>query len=147
MPTRITHFLHDNIVAPDVPPALGTAFAAADVHVHDLTAALPDFQKNKANFRGIVEGIHIRVENIAGGAAKVTMRLCADADGDFVLVPDTEADIAVGLTTADSGCVAFKVGLPIFQVLGGPGNGELFLFAKLDAGTADYAQSCITWTE
>jgi hypothetical protein len=31
--------------------------------------------------------------------------------------------------------------------LGGPGNGELYLFAKVDAGTPSFAQSCVTWQE
>jgi len=146
MPTRITNFLHDSIVAPDVPPALGTSFSTADVHVHDMTAYLPVFQKDGANFRGIVEGIHIRLTDIVT-ATKVTVRLCADSTGDFTLVPDVEATLVPGLTTATSGCAAFSVGIPIFQPLSAPGNGDLYLFAKVDAGSADMAQSCITWRE
>jgi len=39
------------------------------------------------------------------------------------------------------------VRLPLFQILNAPGNGNLYLFAKLDAGTATFAQACITWHE
>lgn len=147
MPTRIMNFLHDSVVTPDVPPILGTSFNVADIHVHDLQAMLVEFQRQNRNFYGIVEGIHVRVDNIAGGAAKITLRLCLDPDGDFSVVPDVSADLAPGVTTTDSGCAAVSVQLPLFQILGGPGNGNLYLFAKLDAGTADFTGSCITWRE
>ena len=141
----VTHFIHDSVVAPAVVPALGTSFDVADVHVHDLQTKLPEFMSAR-NFRGIVAGIHVRLTDIVT-ATKATLRLCADPEGDFTLVPDVEATLATGITTTDSGCVAVKVDLPLFQVLGGPGNGSLYLFAKVDAGSANFAQSCITWQE
>lgn len=144
MPTRITNFLHDSVVTGA--QTLGTAFDVADVHAHDLQAGLPSFQKNSRNYRGIVEGIHIRLTS-AAGASKVTVRICADAAGDDVLVPDTEADLVAGVTTAATKCAAFSVGLPLFQLLSNPGNGTLYLFAKVDATTAVFAHSVITWRE
>ena len=148
MPTRITHFLHDSIQTGS--QSLGTAFDTADVHVHDMTEYLPAMQKSAANFRGIVAGIHVRLTNPgAPSATKVTIRVCADADGDYTLVPDTEATLVAGVTTTTAQCAAFKVDIPIFQVLAGPGNGNLYLFAKVDnaATVPVFAQSCITWTE
>jgi hypothetical protein len=146
MPTRITNFLHDSLQTGL--QVLGTSFNTADVHVHDLTATLPDFQRTGRNFYGIVEGIHVRLTS-AGSPTKVTIRVCADADGDYTLVPDTEATLVAGVTTATSKCAAFSVGIPIFQILGGPGNGSLYLFAKVDDGTGNpvLAQTCITWRE
>jgi len=146
MPTRITNFLHDSLQTGA--QVLGTSFDTADVHVHDLTATLPDFQRTGRNFYGIVEGIHVRLTS-AGSPTKVTIRVCADADGDYTLVPDTEATLVAGVTTATSKCAAFSVGIPIFQILAGPGNGSLYLFAKVDDGTGNpvLAQTCITWRE
>jgi hypothetical protein len=146
MPTRITNFLHDSLQTGV--QVLGTSFNTADVHVHDLTATLPDFQRTGRNFYGIVEGIHVRLTS-AGSPTKVTIRVCADADGDYTLVPDTEATLVAGVTTATSKCAAFSVGIPIFQILAGPGNGSLYLFAKVDDGTGNpvLAQTCITWRE
>jgi hypothetical protein len=146
MPTRITNFLHDSLQTGA--QVLGTSFNTADVHVHDLTATLPDFQRTGRNFYGIVEGIHVRLTS-AGSPTKVTIRVCADADGDYTLVPDTEATLVAGVTTATSKCAAFSVGIPIFQILAGPGNGSLYLFAKVDDGTGNpvLAQTCITWRE
>ena len=145
MPARMRHFLHDSVQAPAPAPVLGTAFATADVHVHNLTDGAVPFLAER-NFQGIVNGIHVRLTNI-GAATTVTIRVCADPDGDFALVPDTEADIVPGITTATSACAAFKVDLPLFQILAGPGNGNLYLFAKVDAGTPNFAQSCVTWRE
>ena len=146
MPTRITNFLHDSLQTGA--QVLGTSFNTSDVHVHDLTATLPDFQRTGRNFYGIVEGIHVRLTS-AGSPTKVTIRVCADADGDYTLVPDTEATLVAGVTTATAKCAAFSVGIPIFQILGGPGNGSLYLFAKVDDGTGNpvLAQTCITWRE
>jgi hypothetical protein len=143
MPSKITNFLHDSFVVPGTAPSLGTAFATADVHVHDMAATLPAFQK-AGNFSGIVEGIHIRLTNLAGGAAKVTIRVCLDPNLDISIVPDTTADLAIGVTTATDGCAAFSVGIPIFQVLTGT---TLYLAAHVDAGTAAFSASCITWRE
>ena len=146
MPTRITNFLHDSLQTGA--QVLGTSFNTAGVHVHDLTATLPDFQRTGRNFYGIVEGIHVRLTS-AGSPTKVTIRVCADADGDYTLVPDTEATLVAGVTTATSKCAAFSVGIPIFQILAGPGNGSLYLFAKVEDGTGNpvLAQTCITWRE
>lgn len=146
MPSHIVHFLHDSVQAPAVPPVLGTAFDVADVHVHNLQAKLITPIQLNRNFKGIVNGIHVRLTNI-GAATKLTIRLCADPEGDFTLVPDTEATLVPGVTTATAACAAFKVDLPLFQILAGPGNGNLYLFAKVDAGTPNFAQSCITWQE
>lgn len=150
MPTRITNFIHDSVVEPDSAPVLGNAFDAADVHNHDLQASLPAMQRNKRNFQGIVEGIHVRL--VSGGApsaTKVTIRVCADAAGNLTLVPDTTADLVAGIGDANTQCAAFSVGIPLFQILAGPGNGNLYLFAKVDNATTapTFAQSCITWRE
>ena len=146
MPTRITNFLHDSIQTGA--QVLGTAFDVNDVHIHDMTEGLPDFQRTGRNFYGIVEGIHIRLTS-ATSPTKVTIRLCADASGDLVLIPDTEADLVAGITTGSSKCAAYSVRLPIFQILNSPGNGSLYLFAKVDNATGNpvMAQSCITWRE
>jgi len=145
MPTRITHFLHDSTVTGS--ETLGTTFDTADVHVHDLQAFLPAFQKDARNYRGLVEGIHVRLTVASGAPTKVTIRLCSDAAGDIVLVPDTEATLVGGITTSATKSAAYSVKIPLFQRLNAPGNGSLYLFAKVDAGTATFSESSITWME
>ena len=144
MPTRITNFIHDSVEAPDTAPSLGTAFATADVHVHDMTGELPAF-KGAGLYHGIVDAIFVKLTS-ASTPTKVTIRLCLDANGDEVVVPDTEADLVAGITTATEKCAAFSVRLPVFQLFSAT-NRNLYLFAKVDSGTATFAQSVITWRE
>lgn len=143
MPTKITNFIHDSTVTGS--QVLGSSFSLADVHAHDLTATLPAFQKG-ANYRGIVGGLYVLLTS-AGTPTKVTIRICADAAGDEVLIPDTEATLVAGITTATTKSAAFSVKLPVYQVDGGPGNGTLYVFAKVDAPSAVMAKTTITWTE
>lgn len=143
MPARIRTFFHDSLVVPSPVPVLGTTFDLADVHVHDLLVDAVQYLK-PGPFDNRIESIHVRLTNIAGGATKCTLRLCADAAGDYTLIPDVTATLVTGITTANSGCIAVEVGIPVFQIFGGS---TFYLFAKLDAGTANFAQSCITWSE
>jgi hypothetical protein len=133
MATKITHFLHHSPVTGT--EAVGTAFSLTAVHAHDLLADLPDSMR-AVNFRGIINGLQI-VLTSATSATKVTIRLCEDAAGDIVLVPDTEADLVAGITTASTKCAMFKVDMPLWQDLAGPGNGTLYLFAKVDNATSN----------
>ncbi len=144
MPTRITNFIHDSVEAPDTAPSLGTAFATADVHVHDMTGELPAF-KGAGLYHGIVDAIFVKLTS-ASTPTKVTIRLCLDANGDEVVVPDTEADLVAGITTAATKCAVFSVGIPIVQLFDSTKR-NLYLFAKVDSGTADVEQSVITWRE
>ena len=146
MPTRITHFLHYN----DVTGAqvLTTSFDLNNKHTHDLTAYLPPFQRDASNFFGIVNAIEILLTS-ATSATKCTIRVCKDAAGDVVIVPDTEADLVAGITTGGTKSAVFKVDIPIRQDLASPGNGILYLFIKVDDATsgAVFTGSQITWQE
>jgi hypothetical protein len=147
MAQPIRHFLHDSIVTGS--QALGTSFNTSDVHAHDLFANFPPMF-SQANYRGIVEGIHIRLTSASSpSAAKVTVRVCCDAAGDHVIVPDTQAELVAGVSDANKQCAAFSVGLPLFQPLSSPGNSTLYVFAKVDnAGTAPtMTETTITWRE
>lgn len=139
MPAHTSFAISDSVQVPGTAPVLGTAFAAADVHAHDMTLLQPN---PAAPFRGWVESIHIRLENVVS-ATKVTVRLCLDAAGDYTVVPDVECPLAPGITTTDSACAAVSVGIPVFGAL--LDTTTLYLFAKLDAGSADWQASCITW--
>ena len=148
MPTRITHFLHHNPITGS--QVLGTSFTTGNVHVHDLHDGVAPLIAAKKNFFGIVDSIQVVLTNlggVGGPPSKVTIRLCEDAAGDIVIVPDTEADLVTGITTNTTGNAVFKVGTIIRQDLGGPGNGTLYLFVKVDTGTATFAGSECFWQE
>jgi len=144
MATRITHFLHSSRVTGA--QTLGTSFDVADVHVHDLTEGQAPIVTNKRNWYGILEGIQVKLTS-AGTAATCTIRLCADAAGDEVLIPDTDATLVAGITTATTKSAAYSVHLPLFQLLDFPGNGSLYLFCKVDADTPTMAETVLTWSE
>lgn len=147
MPAHIVHMKHHSPVLGT--QVVGTAFALAAVHAHDLTAGLVKPRRESANFFGIVDSIQVLLDTLAGVPAptKVTIRLCEDAAGDICLVPDTEADLAIGLSTATVGSAVFKAQTIMRQDLGGPGNGTLYLFVKVDAGSARFLGSEIFWQE
>jgi hypothetical protein len=69
MATRITHFLHSNTVTGA--QVLGTAFSAADVHIHDLSSGQAPIITNSRNWYGILEGIFIKLTS-AGSPTTVT---------------------------------------------------------------------------
>ena len=78
-----------------------------------------------------LEGIWVRLTGISGaGVTKVTIKVTSDEAGDIIIIPDTEAEIARGLTTTNSGFAVFKVDLDYI-------NGQdMYFFAKTNSGTA-----------
>jgi len=138
---KVGQFLHDSFVIQNV-AAVDTNYNVARVHQHDMYA---ETYIAGNQFKDRIESIIVNFTGIAGGAAKVTLRLCMDPNGDYSVVPDTTADLSFGITTADLACAAVYYGAPIKNIIGN--NDQLFLFVKLDAGTATLAASCVTWAE
>ena len=135
-------FYNSSTITSDV-AAIGTTFDVTKFHLHNLNSMLP-VPFNGGQFKGFVEGLYVRVTNIAGGATKITARLCCESGGDFTFLPDTEATLAVGLTTGTSGVAAYEFKLPLNQFFG---TDEVYLFIKTDAGSCTLANSCIVWSE
>ena len=146
MAQRITHFYHDSQQLPDPAPVLGTSFDVNDVHVHDLAPGQRPVVINSRNWYGKLESLYIRLTSI-GAATKVTIRITADANGDVILIPDTEATLATGITTATTGSAMFSIDLPCYQLENFPGNGTLYVFARVDADTPTWSESVLVWSE
>ena len=142
MPNKTVGFFHQSIVTPDTPPVLGTAYNTADVHVHNLLSGAVPFEIN-GPVRGRFEALHVHLHNIAGGATDCDVKICIDANGDHAIVPSTNCEIDPGITSATQGNIALKIGIPIVAITGG----TFHVFARLNAGTADYVTSILTWTE
>lgn len=145
MPSRIVTFFHHSVVTGA--KTLTAGFTASNHHAHDLRSeATPGVAASR--FRERVEGIHVRLSAV-GSATKVTVKVTLDALGDDIVVPDTEATIATGVSTATKGAVAYSVKLPIYQSASGE-VGKLYVFLKADtvspaAPVVD--QTTVTWTE
>lgn len=82
------------------------------------------------------------LDTIAGGAAKTTVRITSDAAGDECLVPDTEADISVGITTATDGTTVYKTDIVVPA-----GSNTVYVWVKLDAGSCNLNKVVITGIE
>jgi hypothetical protein len=150
---KIGHYFHDSLNVTPV-ASVGTTFDVTKFQLHDLIPDQTFPNSSPSRFPGVtrktlfanrIEGLHVRVTSIAGGAAKLTCRITADAAGDFTLMPDTEATISTGITTTTSGCVAYAIGIPFFGIVNQ--DSKFYLWVKTDAGTVTLAQSCITWSE
>ena len=141
MPSRIVTFFHHSVVTSDI--SVLTSFGAALKHDHDLRSGSTSGVA-ASRFRERVEGIHVRLSAV-GSATKITVKVTLDPLGDDIVVPDTEATIATGVSTATKGAVAYSVKLPIYQSASGE-VGKLYVFLKADAAcTVD--QTTVTWTE
>ena len=123
--------------------SVGTSFDVLKFHEHDLGLD-GNLAYQGSAFFGYVEGLYVRVTAIAGGAKTITARITCDPEGDFTFFPDTDADIAVGLTTTTTGTCAYEFKLPLKQFFG---TEKLYVFIKVNAGTVTLANSCIVWSE
>jgi hypothetical protein len=134
--------------------AVGNTYDVAKSHLHTL---IPDVvepasspprlpgRTRKQKFASKIEGLHVRVTSIAGGATKLTCRITEDAAGNITLVPDTEADISTGISAATTGMVAYQIGIPLFGIV--TPDSEFWVHVKTNAGTVTLADSLITWSE
>lgn len=83
----------------------------------------------KTVFAANVQGVFVTVSSISA-ANSLTIRVCTDVAGNKPIVPDTQATIANGLTTTDSGMAVYKVDLDVYT------SAEVYyVFYKTNAGS------------
>lgn len=129
-------FVNSNVAS------IGTAFDKTKNHLHQLNAPHPTRVAGQP-FVGRVSALYLKVDTISS-ATKITARLALDADGDISFMPDTEATLATGITTASTGCAVFRIEV----VFDNPLNVDsMYLMMKTDAGTVRLVQSCISWED
>jgi hypothetical protein len=135
-------YLH-NPSTSDVVVGVGTAYNAGKKHTIDMKSIRPNGNKNIA-FRGFLESLIVGAENIAGGAAKLTLRLTADDGGDFSLVGDVEVELDLGITDPTAGTSqVYYDAFPFENV----GDDNIYIFYKVDAGSADISFAQLSWSE
>lgn len=122
---------------------LGTSYNTTDVVTLNMAATQP-YQPSALQFAGIIDALQVKLTSVAGGATKITIKVCLDSAGDICIIPSTEATIEPGITTAGTGCVSYSVGVALAQV---EGDATLYVFAKLDAGTAVFSSVTATWRQ
>lgn len=108
---------------------------------YDLTTAhshLVQYDVSSDRTNAFLDSISIRLEDIVS-ATSVTMRLTWDAAGDYIVCPDTVAEISTGLTTTDTGYAVYAFELPIYGVTST--DETLYVFVKTNTGTANMTQT------
>lgn len=113
--------------------ATSTAAAVASVGTsYDAAKVLAVQMKLNGQQRAYLVGIDLDLAAISS-ATKVTMRLSSDAAGDSPIVPDTEATIAAGITTATVGLASMETDREYDFT--GLTNEVGYVHFKTDAGT------------
>ena len=116
------------IVVPDISVSVtSTSYDAAKY----MSVALP------SNFTLSL----IRVSGTLSSTTKVSIQVSRDAAGDDVLIPDTEATLAIGITTNTVGVAVYEVEANIYT------QGEIYIHARVDAGTYTWTKTEIYWRE
>lgn len=83
----------------------------------------------------------IRVRGTLSSTTKVSIQVSRDAAGDDILIPDTEATLATGVTTNTVGVALYEVEANIYT------QGEIYIHAKVDAGTYTWTKTEVYWRE
>jgi hypothetical protein len=83
----------------------------------------------------------IRLQGTFATTSKVSIQVSRDAAGDDIIIPSTEATLAVGTTTASVGVVMFEVETNIYT------QRELYVHAKVDAGTYTWTTTEMWWRQ
>tara|TARA_R110002020_G_scaffold286182_2_gene501783 strand:+ start:3191 stop:3616 length:426 start_codon:yes stop_codon:yes gene_type:complete len=103
---------------------IGTSFAVAKA----ATAVLPTLVDSSV--RLIPDYLIVRFGS-KGAGTKLTIAIATDAAGDSIVVPDTEATIAAGKTSAGVGACGYSIQLPFVA----SSATTFHLFFKVDAGS------------
>lgn len=122
--------------------SIGTSYDKAKLHAHDMhEGGIAGVSGQR--YRGKIEGIIVQLSAISG-AGRITIRASYDQDFDSMFLPDTEAVISTGLTTATDGSVAYRYELPIITEVD---FSQIFICFKTDAGTVTVDSSTVIWSE
>ena len=88
-----------------------------------------DLHGYQAIFTGNIQGVYVNCQDISG-AVKLTMCLSKDEAGDKLLLPDSEALLSTGKTTAAKGMAVWKIDIDATIT-----NKKVYAHFKTDAGT------------
>ena len=121
-----------------------TSFAApqrSDINLYNTSVGSSP-KKPGSPFAGRLEGMVIRVKSIAGGATKLTIKITHSSAGSQVIIPDTEATIALEVGTLTEGGVAYSFDFTYMH-----NDDQLHIFYKTDAGTCTVDALELYWSE
>ena len=112
-----------------------------DFNLHDVSLGSTNKAVGSAFF-GRLEGCVVVVDTIAGGATKLTVKVCHQADGSQVIIPDTEATIGLNVGSTTAGSIAIKFDFPYLH-----SDDQIHFFYTCDAGSCRVTASELYWSE
>lgn len=118
------HFVY---VSENIDIACDDAFDTGNGYAMDLMA-----NARVPQDRVTLGALYVSVDGISGAPTAITVRICADADGDITLVGDTTASISTGMTTATNGNITIKLDIPIYLAFGS----TVYVFWKTDVAAS-----------
>ena len=105
--------------------SVGTTYDAAKKIAVGLSYSAQSY------FLANIKTIQLYLSSISDGAAtKITFKLCTDATGDNIIIPNTEIDLDRGITTTTKGNATISIDVDFFAE-----TETVYLFPKIDAGT------------
>ena len=121
------------------------AYAAAARHLIELNLdqnTLVGSNTTTGRGVGLLGGLYVFVTTIAAGATQLTIRLSRDTNGDQPVIPDTQATISTGVTTAASGMCTYKIDIPYLHT-----DDNLYCWIRTNVGTCTVTRLELTWVE
>ena len=82
-------------------------------------------------FHSVLKSIQVDISSISGPAT-INIQITSDAAGDEILLPDTQATIAPGITTATKGNAVINVDTVLYSTAE-----TFYVFLKGNSGTMD----------
>ena len=99
-------------------------------------------------FVGHLGALYVDITSLASSATKLSIKVGTDGvDGDIsIVVPDTEATLALGITTTTEGSAVYSIDIPYADL---SKTDWLYVFFKTDTGTVTIARTAVrlTWTD
>ena len=111
--------------------SIGTSYEAAKASTLVIKAADATTKITPVFLRVLLTSV--------SSATKLTMRVTIDSGGDECILPDTQATISTGVTTAGDGMVGYSVNLPWLTTASAAET--WYLIVKTDAGTVTVASA------
>jgi hypothetical protein len=96
---------------------------------------------------GHLGALYVDATVASGSPTKLTIRISTAADGDSsIIVPDTEATFAAGITTSSEVSATYSIDVPYSDLTK---TDTVYVFFKVDAGTINVAAGAVrlTWSD
>ena len=128
---KVGRFYHEVVSTTDV--SVTDAFSGAnktDINLNDCSPPIRGLASGAA-YNGKLEGLIIRIKSIANAPTKLIIKITHASNGTQVVIPDTEATIALEVGSTTEGGVAYKFDFPYVHT-----DDQLHIFYKTDVATS-----------